>query len=309
MRRIVVAIDPAGSSNKNSDETGIIVAGVDRAGIGYILADLSGKYSPEAWARKAVGAYKGWRADWIIAEKNYGGDMVASTIKSVDPYVRVKLVIASRGKAIRAEPVASYYEQGRVKHVGGLHLLEDQMCEWDPAASGPSPDRLDACIGKGAMIITKRGDVPIEDNLVGDMVLTRNGFRAVTATRMTSPCADVVLVETDAGSVFATPDHRFFVDGDWKSADNIEVQDTIYNCNCIHAHVVGVTAALHRMAVYDLSVDGEHEFFANGMLVHNCVWALSELMNARPPIRIDRDLLERIFLPNSRRWDMGGRGY
>jgi len=146
LRRIVVAIDPAGSSNKNSDETGIIVAGIDRAQIGYVLADLSGKYSPEGWARKAVEAYKGWRADRIIAEKNYGGDMVESTIKSVDRTVPTRLVTASRGKAIRAEPVASYYEQGRVKHVGNLHLLEDQMCEWDPAANGPSPDRMDAAV-------------------------------------------------------------------------------------------------------------------------------------------------------------------
>ena len=102
----------AGSSNKNSDETGIIVCGIDRAGIGFVLADLSGKYSPDGWARKAVGAYKGWRADRIVAEKNYGGDMVESTIKSVDRSVAVTMVVASRGKQIRAEPIAAFYEQG-----------------------------------------------------------------------------------------------------------------------------------------------------------------------------------------------------
>jgi phage terminase large subunit-like protein len=146
LRRIVVAIDPAGSSNKNSDETGIIVAGIDRAGIGYVLADLSGKYSPEGWARKAVEAYKGWRADRIIAERNYGGQMVEATIKAVDRSVPVKTIVATRGKAIRAEPVAAFYEQGRVKHVGNLNQLEDQLCEWNPAESGPSPDRLDAAV-------------------------------------------------------------------------------------------------------------------------------------------------------------------
>ena len=82
-RRVVVAIDPAGSSNKNSDETGIIVAGIDTTGIGYVLADLSGKYSPDTWSRKAVEAYKGWKADRIVAEKNYGGDMVENTIRSI----------------------------------------------------------------------------------------------------------------------------------------------------------------------------------------------------------------------------------
>jgi phage terminase large subunit-like protein len=146
LRRIIVSIDPAGSSNKNSDETGIIVAGIDRAGIGYVLHDLSGKYSPEGWARKAIGAYKIWHADRIVAERNYGGDMVVSTLKSVDPAVPVKVVTASRGKSVRAEPIAALYEQGRIRHVGNLGLLEDQLCEWDPAANGPSPDRLDALV-------------------------------------------------------------------------------------------------------------------------------------------------------------------
>jgi phage terminase large subunit-like protein len=166
LRRIVVSIDPAGSSNKNSDETGIIVAGVDRAGIGYILADLSGKYSPDTWARKAVDAYKGWRADRIVAEKNYGGDMVESTIKSVDRNVPVRLVIASRGKAIRAEPVASFYEQGRVKHVGNLTQLEDQLCEWDPAASGPSPDRMDAAVWALSELMTTRPPMKISPEVL-----------------------------------------------------------------------------------------------------------------------------------------------
>ena len=146
LRRIVVAIDPAGTSNKNSDETGITVAGIDRANIGYILADLSGKFTPESWARRAVEAYKGWKADRIIAEKNFGGDMVESTIKSVSRLAPIRLVNASRGKAIRAEPINSLYEQGRIKHVGNLNQLEDQMCEWNPAASGPSPDRMDAAV-------------------------------------------------------------------------------------------------------------------------------------------------------------------
>lgn len=178
LRRIVVSIDPAGSSNKNSDETGIIVAGVDRAGIGYILADLSGKYSPEGWARKAVEAYKGWRADRIIAEKNYGGDMVESTIKSVDRTVPVKLVIATRGKAIRAEPVSSYYQQSRVKHVGTLHLLEDQMCGWDLASNGPSPDRMDAAVWALTELMGTRPPMKINPALLEKLSIPAPGSPA-----------------------------------------------------------------------------------------------------------------------------------
>jgi phage terminase large subunit-like protein len=166
LRRIVVAIDPAGSSNKNSDETGIIVAGIDRAGIGYVLADLSGRYSPETWARKAVEAYKGWRADRIIAERNYGGEMVEATIKAVDRTVPVKTIVATRGKAVRAEPIGAFYEQARVKHVGNLHLLEDQMCEWDPAANGPSPDRLDAAVWALTDLMTARPPMQISPALL-----------------------------------------------------------------------------------------------------------------------------------------------
>ena len=155
-RRIVVAIDPAGSSNKNSDETGIVVAGIDPTGIGWILTDLSGRMSPDSWARVAVNAYKGWRADRIVAEKNYGGDMVQSTLKAVDPSVAVRMVVATRGKMIRAEPVSALYEQGRVKHLGNLSQLEDQLCEWNPAENGPSPDRLDALVWALTDLMTTR---------------------------------------------------------------------------------------------------------------------------------------------------------
>ena len=108
-----------------------------------MLKDLSGKYSPEVWAHKAIDAYQSWHADRIIAERNYGGDMGMSTLKSVDPSVSTKLVVTSRGKAVRAEPIARLYEQGKIRHLPNLGLLEDQLCEWDPTANGPSPDRLD----------------------------------------------------------------------------------------------------------------------------------------------------------------------
>ena len=111
MQRIVVAIDPPGASSKTSAECGIVIAGLGRDRHGYVIADLSGHYSPEQWARRAVGAYHGHKADRIVAEQNYGGAMVESTIKNVDPNVPVRMVVATRGKQLRAEPISAIYEQ------------------------------------------------------------------------------------------------------------------------------------------------------------------------------------------------------
>lgn len=120
LTRIVVAIDPAASSNEDSDETGIVVVGRDAQGHGYVLADLSGRYAPSAWAKVAIGAYQTYEADRVVAETNNGGEMVGNTIRMIDPSVSFFSVHASRGKVIRAEPVAALYEQGRVHHVGAF---------------------------------------------------------------------------------------------------------------------------------------------------------------------------------------------
>ena len=146
LRRIVVAVDPAGGSTGRSDETGIVAAGIGQDGHGYIIADASGRYTPDGWARAAVELYRSLQADRIVAEMNYGGAMVEATIRAVDSRVPVKMVHASRGKAVRAEPVVALYEQRRVHHVGSLPGLEDQLCGWDPAEGGKSPDRLDALV-------------------------------------------------------------------------------------------------------------------------------------------------------------------
>jgi phage terminase large subunit-like protein len=147
--RIVVGIDPAVSSHEGSDETGIIVAGKDERGHAYILEDLSGKYAPDAWARAAISAYHGWRADRIVAEVNQGGALVEATLRMVDPDVPYIGVHASRGKFIRAEPVSSLYEQGRVHHCGYFPKLEDQMLSFtvdaDRSRHG-SPDRCDSLV-------------------------------------------------------------------------------------------------------------------------------------------------------------------
>ena len=145
LRRIVVAIDPSGGSGPNHDEQGIVVAGLGIDGELYILADRSCSLSPHGWASRAIGAFHEFSADRIVAEKNYGGDMVESTIRQVDKHVPVKVISASRGKAQRAEPVAALYEQCRVHHVGALAKLEDQMTTWTPQ-DGTSPDRLDALV-------------------------------------------------------------------------------------------------------------------------------------------------------------------
>lgn len=152
--RIIVAVDPAVSSNEGSDETGIVAAGLARDSEGYakgyILADRSLKGSPEEWAKAAVRLYRELQADRIVAEKNQGGEMVASVIRAVDRSVPVTLVHASRGKAIRAEPISALYEQGRVHHVGRFDKLEDQMCTFSidnvRDTNSGSPDRVDALV-------------------------------------------------------------------------------------------------------------------------------------------------------------------
>lgn len=145
LAQIVVGVDPTGTNHQGSDECGIVVAGKSADANGYVMADRSAVASPAEWARRAVGAYHEFSADKIVAEANFGGQMVADTIRAVDRNVPVELVTASRGKRQRAEPVAALYEQGRVHHVGALALLEDQMTTWVPE-SGMSPDRMDALV-------------------------------------------------------------------------------------------------------------------------------------------------------------------
>lgn len=144
MRRIVVAVDPAVSNKRGSDETGIIVAGLGTDMHGYVLADLSGKYTPLGWAEAVKNAYEKFDADCVVAEVNQGGEMVEYTLRSVAPTVAYKPVRASRGKVTRAEPVAALNAQGRIHHAGVFERLESQLCGFDPLEAADSPDRLDA---------------------------------------------------------------------------------------------------------------------------------------------------------------------
>ena len=152
LKRIVVAVDPAVTNEAGSDETGIIAAGIDSAGIGYVLADDSGRYRPEDWARRAIAVFDTFEADRVVAEVNQGGDLVEATLRAIRAGVPYTAVRAARGqgKAIRAEPIAALYERGKIVHVGDFPALEGQMCSFtvgfDRKAAGYSPDRVDALV-------------------------------------------------------------------------------------------------------------------------------------------------------------------
>lgn len=149
LARVVVAVDPPASSGQRAASCGIVAAGLDEQGIGYVLADATiAEAKPSEWAAKAVATYRRWQADALVVEANQGGEMVGSVIREIDPSVPVTSVHATRGKYLRAEPVALLYEQGRVRHVGAFPALEDELCDFGPTglSSGRSPDRLDALV-------------------------------------------------------------------------------------------------------------------------------------------------------------------
>jgi phage terminase large subunit-like protein len=157
--RIVIGIDPAVSSNEDSDETGIVVCGLTRSGHIVVLEDLSGTYTALEWAHVAIRAYRRYQADKIVAEVNNGGDLVGRNILAVDSYINFEAVRATRGKALRAEPIANLYEQGRCHHVGYLAELEEQMLGWSPLDDAKSPDRLDALVWAITALIDPQGEV------------------------------------------------------------------------------------------------------------------------------------------------------
>jgi hypothetical protein len=159
--RIVVAIDPSGSNGVGGDSQGIVVAGVGEDGHAYILEDCSVLKSPKGWAQVAVDAYHKWGADCIVAETNYGGAMVEAVIRGIAPNIPYKAVTASRGKHVRAEPVASLYELGKAHHVGRFPELEEQMGMFTTRGyeGSGSPDRADAMV----WAVTELAIEPIPD--------------------------------------------------------------------------------------------------------------------------------------------------
>lgn len=149
LRRVVVAVDPSGTAgNGIGDCIGIIVAGLGADGRCYVLEDASCRLSPEQWGRRVVAVYHKHQADRIIGEANYGGAMVEAVIRTADPRVPYRAVHASRGKIVRAEPIAALYEKGMVSHVGTFPELEDQLANMTSAGyvGEGSPDRADALV-------------------------------------------------------------------------------------------------------------------------------------------------------------------
>ena len=163
LQRIVVGVDPAGSTREGADETGIICAGSDSDGHLYVLEDASGIYTPHGWATKVREVYEKWDADAVVAEKNYGGDMVEHTLRMAGVSARLLMAQARRGKALRAEPLVGMYEQGKVHHVGAFSDLETQMTEWVPYdKNSESPDRVDALVYATVLLMQRREQATIQ---------------------------------------------------------------------------------------------------------------------------------------------------
>lgn len=151
MQRIVIAVDPSGAGDEdagNHDAVGIVVAGLGRDGNGYLLEDLTSSVGPGTWGNIVASAYDRRQADVVVAEQNFGGAMVQHVIQVARPRTPYRSVIASRGKAVRAEPIAALYESGRIRHAGYFHDLEDEFCAFTTAGymGSDSPNRADAAI-------------------------------------------------------------------------------------------------------------------------------------------------------------------
>ncbi len=215
MKRIVVAIDPAVTNKAESNLTGIVAAGLGHDDKGYILADASGRYSPDGWADKAIAQFKSLGADRFVAEGNQGGDLVRYTIQSRWQNAPVKIVHAARGKQARAEPVAALYEQGRVKHAAPFTELEDQLCvHWASPIAVLGGEKIAAEIRKG------------------DLVWTRSGLRPVLWSGCTGLRQTMVLTSSSGHQLRVTANHPIYVVGQgFKRCDQLAVGDKIIECH------------------------------------------------------------------------------
>lgn len=169
LARVMVGVDPTGSVG---NECGIVVAGIADNGHAYVLDDATLAGSPDTWSQEVIAAYNRHHADRILGEKNFGGDMVEHTIRNAAPgqMVSYENVNASRGKAVRAEPIAAQYERGLVHHVGHFGHLEDEMCSWVPGQGMPSPNRMDALVWALTELMLNNRDIShghAPDALVG----------------------------------------------------------------------------------------------------------------------------------------------
>jgi len=156
MKIVVIPVDPAVTSDPDSDEHGILAMGLGYDGNGYVFDDVSGIYTPNGMAMKATGLYNKWNANYIIGEVNNGGDFIEAVIRSVDNTVGYKKVHASRGKVTRAEPIVNLYEQGIIYHYGNLDKLEIELTSWNPSKDKKSPNRLDSLVWGFTELLLKK---------------------------------------------------------------------------------------------------------------------------------------------------------
>lgn len=190
--RVVIAIDPAISTKPGNDETGIVAMGLGLDGHLYVLGDASGKHTPEEWGAAALKLYDQHQADAFVGERNRGGDLVASNMRATirekrGPHAVAKIieVHATRNKEIRAEPVSTLHEQGRLHFVGVHPAIEQEVTEWDPTLGGTSPNRLDAVVW-GAYELAKLGEEIPPDPRAGIVGIEK------VAAGLTQPSSPVV---------------------------------------------------------------------------------------------------------------------
>lgn len=163
LTRVVVAVDPPATSGESADACGLLAAGIDETGEGWVVADRSARgLRPDQWASRALALWRELEADALVVEVNQGGEMVETILRGIDPSVPVTQVRATRGKWLRAEPIAALYAQGRVHHAGAFPELEDELCDFGPEglSSGRSPDRLDALVWALTALMLKGGGRP-----------------------------------------------------------------------------------------------------------------------------------------------------
>jgi hypothetical protein len=213
--RVVVGVDPSGAADADSsaDAIGIVVVALGVDGRAYVLEDCTVTAGPTVWGRVATTAFDRHQADCIVAERNFGGAMVEHVIQTSRPRTPCKMVTASRGKHIRAEPISALYEEGKVIHVGNFPELEEELTSFSTTGymGDSSPNR---CFIAGTLITTDKGDVPIEAIIPGVRVLTRQGFRKVLYSGMNDANAETITIEfSDGRTLTATPNHPVFVEG------------------------------------------------------------------------------------------------